>query len=75
MTKTLIAAEKQPARRRKNRLNASRRVGPQAAPGAPAQGSPEWLALLDALVIRQGPAVSLTIEQTSRESIYGDDLR
>jgi len=75
MTKTLIAAEKGTVRHRKNRRAASRRVGPQTAPGAPAQGSPEWLALLDALAKPRGRAVSLTIEQTSREAIYGDDLR
>ncbi len=37
------------------------------------QGSPEWKALLH----RPGPAhgVVLSLEATSRESIYGDDLR
>lgn len=39
------------------------------------QGSPEWEAMLKSMEIKREPGVSLSIEATSRESIYEDDLR
>lgn len=37
------------------------------------QGSPEWKALLRSMAIIHDPSASLSIEATSRESIYEDD--
>ena len=85
MTLTLeIPAELDPAQRKvlanalseAGLLTAEQAAALTEAPTKPlplTQGSPEWKALL----YRKGPAsgVILSPEATSREAIYGDDLR